>query len=444
MRKISLTRQIILLFSTIFCVSSVIFSLLMLSRAEALAEAETYKRLGSYVEIMLRQPEDSEDTSFDTEEFEVAFIRGYAMPNGTGGTIINSIYSTNLINFIPTIDETDDTSMSVYYYDLLRTIAQGKEVYGYIENDKGENIYYYTLTDMHGEFLIAVTNSAYIGYMKSKVVLQSFVIFITVFVFGGVLILIWSRGIVRRIHKMQEHIDRLDKENYLISYDDDGNDEISELSDSIEVMRNQIQKNEKTKQDMLQNVSHDFKTPIAVIKSYAEALEDGIDSENACQIIIQQTDILKNKVNKLLQYNKLEYLKKEREFDKINMKELIENVVKTYKFQTETKIIMELDEIYFDGYYENFYTVIDNIIDNAKRYAKTTIKITLKDDKLIIYNDGDFIDEQFLNGLFKPYEKGSKGQFGLGMSIVVKTLNFFGMQLSVSNEDIGVSFTISK
>ena len=96
------------------------------------------------------------------------------------------------------------------------------------------------------------------------------------------------------------------------------------------------------------------------------------------------------------------------------------------------------------GYRENWHTVIDNIVDNAKRYAKTKIKIVLKPNRLRIYNDGEHIDEQFLNSIFKPYEKGSKGEFGLGMSIVKKTVDFFGYNLEVVNEEVGVSFIISK
>lgn len=61
-----------------------------------------------------------------------------------------------------------------------------------------------------------------------------------------------------------------------------------------------------------------------------------------------------------------------------------------------------------------------------------------------IYNDGEHIDEQFIKNSFKPYEKGSKGEFGLGMSIVKKTVDFFNMQLIVKNEPIGVSFIITK
>jgi two-component system sensor histidine kinase CssS len=210
-------------------------------------------------------------------------------------------------------------------------------------------------------------------------------------------------------------------------------------------MRIEIGNNEETKREMLQNISHDFKTPIAVIKSYAEAQLDGMADEDASKIIISQTDILKKKVNRLLQYNSLEYLEKNKEFEDVNMNELISEVVTNYKYLTNIDIELDLSkDIYFKGYKENFYTVIDNILDNAKRYAKTKIKIVLRDNRLRIYNDGEHIDEQFLNSVFKPYEKGSKGEFGLGMSIVKKTLDFFNYNLKVVNEDIGVSFIITK
>ena len=192
------------------------------------------------------------------------------------------------------------------------------------------------------------------------------------------------------------------------------------------------------------NISHDFKTPIAVIKSYAEAQQDGMADEDSNKIIIAQTEILKNKVNRLLQYNSLEYLQKDREFEDVNMKEIVEEVIQGYKFQTNIDIELDLQEdVFFKGYRENYYTIVDNIVDNAKRYAKTKIKIVLKKDRLRIYNDGDPIDEQFIRNSFRPYEKGSKGEFGLGMSIVKKTVDFFGMQLLVKNEAIGVSFIIT-
>ena len=126
------------------------------------------------------------------------------------------------------------------------------------------------------------------------------------------------------------------------------------------------------------------------------------------------------------------------------MSEIINDIVVNYKHQLENiNFILDLDEnVYFKGFSENWYTVVDNIIDNAKRYAKTEIKIVLRENRLRIYNDGDHIDQKFIDSAFKPYEKGSKGQFGLGMSIVQKTVDYFGMNLHVVNEDVGVSFII--
>jgi two-component system sensor histidine kinase CssS len=227
-------------------------------------------------------------------------------------------------------------------------------------------------------------------------------------------------------------------------YNDEGNDELAELSRSIENMRLQILSNENIKQEMLQNISHDIKTPIGIIKSYAEAMQDKHFIENGPDIIIKQSDILYNKTQQLITYNKLSYLTKDKEFEDVNMKRLIESVVNNLKMtRQEINFELDLDRVYFKGYSDNYSTVIENIIDNALRYAKSLISIKLRENLIEIYNDGEAIDEKFIQQGFKPYEKGSKGKFGLGMSIAVKTLDFFNYKLSVRNENIGVRFIIS-
>ena len=210
-------------------------------------------------------------------------------------------------------------------------------------------------------------------------------------------------------------------------------------------MRSEIYENEKTKQEMLHNLSHDFKTPIAVIKTYAEAIQDGVeDTQISANKIIEQAELLKKKVNRLIQYNRLEYFSDDKDFEDIEMNEIINDIVINYKHQLENiNFVLDLEEnVCFKGFKENWYTVVDNIIDNAKRYAKSEIRIVLRENRLRIYNDGDHIDDKFIDSAFKPYEKGSKGQFGLGMSIVQKTVDYFGMNLHVVNEEVGVSFII--
>jgi two-component system sensor histidine kinase CssS len=233
--------------------------------------------------------------------------------------------------------------------------------------------------------------------------------------------------------------------NYDISYSDKGNDEVTELVKSVEDMRIEIRENDKTKQEMLQNISHDFKTPIGVIKSYAEAMQDGHMLDKGPDVILKQSEILYNKTEQLITYNKLEYLTKDKEFESVNIRRIIESVEAQFK-ASRNDICFEnnLEDVYFLGYADNYRIVIENIIDNALRYAKKIIKISLKEDRIEIYNDGEHIDSKFITDGFKAYEKGSNGKFGLGMSIVVKTLSFFGYRLIVKNEDVGVSFIICR
>ena len=88
--------------------------------------------------------------------------------------------------------------------------------------------------------------------------------------------------------------------------------------------------------------------------------------------------------------------------------------------------------------------IIDNILGNFIRYAKKKITITIKNNKIILYNDGENIDESLLNNIFTPYKKGVNGVFGLGLSIVDKTLNLLDYVISIENVKNGVKFIIQE
>ena len=94
----------------------------------------------------------------------------------------------------------------------------------------------------------------------------------------------------------------------------------------------------------------------------------------------------------------------------------------------------------FNGTYDMWETIIDNLLNNFMRYTDKVIRITVKNNKIVLYNDGNNIDEKILNDLFTPYKKGIKGQFGLGLSIVKKTITLFGYDITVKNEKKGVLY----
>ena len=128
------------------------------------------------------------------------------------------------------------------------------------------------------------------------------------------------------------------------------------------------------------------------------------------------------------------------------MKKILEDEVSKFKFQRkDIQFVLEMDKrSKYYGTEEHWETILDNLLGNFMRYASTTIKITAKNNKIILYNDGAPIDNDLLNGIFTPFRKGMKGQFGLGLSIVKKTLNMLGYDIVIRNERKGVSFVITR
>ena len=337
--------------------------------------------------------------------------------------------------------------------DRVIDIKNLKELVSYIREDYGKfnynhkTYYYYTLTN---ETLkkIAISNDNYINKTKAAILSVIFPIVLLTFLVIGMMLVLWSSLIVRKIQKLKDKIDNIDNPNYNHNLYFDSDDEMRSLSFAIEDMRLSLMHQEEYRNQMYQNISHDFKTPLTVIKSYIEACEDGVtSSEEALPVIKEQTAKLENKVRSLLYLNKLDYLKDAKvELVQVDMSKIINSEVEKFKYHNKyIKFIVEIDKkSKYLGTVEHWETIFDNLLSNSMRYTKTKIKITAKQNKIILYNDGDNIDEALLSGIFTPFRKGIKGEFGLGLSIVKKTLNLMKYDISIKNEKVGVSFIITK
>ena len=307
--------------------------------------------------------------------------------------------------------------------------------------------YYYTLKK-DTITKIAISDDSYINRTKASIISAIFPLVFGTFLLIGLMLVYWSSHIVRKIEKLKNKIDNIDNPDYNHKINFIIDDEIRSLSLAIEDMRLSLINQEKYRNQMYQNISHDFKTPLTVIKSYIEAIEDGVeDKDTAFNIIKTQTEKLEQKVHSLLYLNKLDYLKNKKvEHNEIDMEKLIEQEVNKFKFHRKDvnfEVIKDSKYRYY-GSYENWETILDNLLSNFMRYAKTKIKITLRQNKLILYNDGEGIDKDFLEVIFTPFRKGIKGEFGLGLSIVKKTLNMMNYDITIRNEKKGVSFIITK
>lgn len=338
--------------------------------------------------------------------------------------------------------------------ELLRDILRNKKyVLGYGESQNftftNHKKFYYRITNVNDTMtLISITDSEYLESFKDTVV--SSVINITVFVVGFffIILMIWVASLIHPLNQIRNFIEQM-KDGDEPKMKVHRKDEIGELADALVSMRNELKKQEKTKEEMIHNISHDLKTPIATIKSYGESIKDGIypydTLEKSVDVIIDNADRLEHKVHSLLFLNRVEYLiSQDCEGASVSMKEIVEKVLLNTKvIRPDIVVETDLEDIMFDGLEEPWRVTVENLIENAFRYANTKITIHLSTkDGLCIANDGPCMSEDRLRVLFKPFEKGQGGKFGLGLSIVSKVVRANHYQVSGENTSEGVIFRI--
>ena len=300
------------------------------------------------------------------------------------------------------------------------------------------------------------TNNVLMSYMDenyaqdAKDMMINSILYITVmaFCFIFLIMMIWVVSLIHPLNQMRNYIEKV-KAGKEAELHLNRKDEIGELADALVSMREELLRQEKTKEEMIHNISHDLKTPIATIKSYGESIKDGIypyqTLEKSVDVIIENADRLENKVHSLLYMNRVEYLiSQDAEGVVTNMKEVIEKVLLNIAvIRSDVRIETEIEEIFFDGLWESWRVVVENILENALRYAQSVIVIHLNEEEgLTIANDGPSMDESRIETLFKPYEKGEGGRFGLGLSIVSKVVKANRYQVRGENTADGVIFRI--
>ena len=421
MKNMSLTKQLIYIIILIIGIIFIALGIILPKELVPIYEENVYNKL--------KQP--------------LTFIKNYDdidNLNINNDTDIAYIYQKNDKVFISEniYDVVKDFDTDIINYT---TQSYGKLVY------KNRLYYYYHTYNANQEHVISITNDKYVNNMKREILYTILLVTGISFTLSSLIIITWSNSLVNDIIVLKKKIRNINNDNYNYVLNHDVDDEIKELDDSIESMHEYLVNNETYKNQLYQNISHDFKTPIAVIKSYIEAAEDGIETkEKSFEIIKEQIDKLENKVHSLLYLNKLNYLKEQEEKlkSKTNLKSVVLPSVEKFKLirpEIKNKEDIEDNQV-FRGTYDMWETIIDNLLNNFMRYAKKEIKITIKNHKITLYNDGENIDESIINNIFTPYEKGLNGMFGLGLSIIKKTLALLNYDITVSNVKDGVNFII--
>lgn len=239
---------------------------------------------------------------------------------------------------------------------------------------------------------------------------------------------------------------------------------ISELKTANVELQDDIEKKiqiDEMRKEFLSNVSHELKTPLALIQGYAEGLQECIndDAESRefyCDVIIDEADKMNRMVKKLLTLNQLEFGNDQVVMERFNMTELIIGVANSTKILREQKNIrLELEnpeEAWVWGDEFKVEEVITNYMSNAINHAdgEKMIRVfyTRSEDKLrvSVFNTGQPIPEEDLDKIWVKFYKVDKartreyGGSGIGLSIVKAIMDSFHQQCGVINHEDGVEF----
>jgi two-component system sensor histidine kinase CssS len=260
-----------------------------------------------------------------------------------------------------------------------------------------------------------------------------------------------SGNLSKPLKELELYTKHIAKKEWMEPLTTDRQDEIGRLIQSVNQMQKSLKIADEEERAFLQSISHDLKTPVMVIKSYAEAILDGVylnNLEETAKIISQESSKLERKIRQLIYFNSLNYIMdNQKNVTEIRLNLLFKELYERFKLiRNDLQWKFDLNEISFTCNPEQISVAFENIIDNQIRYAETTIMVSLHQDNqqitIEIYNDGPQIIEADLSKIFNRFYKEKKGNFGLGLAISQKIIEFFHGTIQAVNRPKGVSFII--
>lgn len=413
---------------------------------------------------------------------------------------ISGIYNINIL--VINADSQPVTSSVHDYNYLIRELLD--HVFSVItenETDKKvlEQTAYYTIQNSHDNrtninyiemwgFLDNgnpfIMRTALEGIKDSAKIANRFLMYIGIFavVLSGVIIWLISRKITTPILQLADISQKMTNLDFEARYTGEEKNEIgilgshmNEMSDKLEhtiselkTANNELLKDiekkeqiDEMRRDFLSNVSHELKTPIALVMGYAEGLkmninEDAESREFYCDVIMDEAQKMDVLVKKLLTLNHLEFGNDIVTMERFDLVEMINNYLSTSTILVENakaKVIFEQTlPVYVWGDEFKVSEVFTNYFTNALNHlgGERVIRISVqKDDdkaKVTVFNTGESIPEESIPRLWDKFYKVDKartreyGGSGIGLSIVKAIMESMNQRYGVNNCDGGVEF----
>ncbi len=357
------------------------------------------------------------------------------------------------------------------------------EVYKVYDNRIGSN--YIELTGQMPDNYWIYLRTNYQSIHESTLVSNQFLMYVgVVVVIVGILIMFFvSNQYTKPILKLAKHAQKMQELNFSSRYQSNRADEIGVLGNSMNALSDKLEETiselktannelqldlqrrseqEKMRQEFLANVSHELKTPIALIQGYAEGLQENINDDEEsrqfyCEVIIDEADKMNKMVKRLLSLNQLEFGNGQVHLEHFDLNGVLDSVVNasdilfrqqgvTLSYQrAEEPIMVWADEYMIEEVMTNY---VSNALNHVKGEKKIEIKIARQGGvvRISVFNTGDPIPEEDIDKIWTKFYKVDKartreyGGNGIGLSIVKAVMEAHNQKYGVINYDNGVEF----
>lgn len=377
----------------------------------------------------------------------------------------------------------------------FRNIVENDSVQGYIMRRTDDYILYRTADwqgnteylKMYGYFSdgsFFMMQSPLESIRESASLANRFLVYlgVTGIILGGALVWFFSRKITKPIMELADLSKEMANLNFEARYTSSRSDEIGILGENFNKMSKQLEKtvselkraNNELKKDIEQkekmedmrneflgNVSHELKTPIALIQGYAEGLKEGVSDdpeswEFYCDVIMDEAGKMNQMVRNLLTLNQLEFGSDGVSFDRFDITGLVKGVLASCEilvqqaeaeldFVSEGPVYVWADEFKTEQVVRNYLTNAIHHVANEKRIEVKICRLEGK-VRVSVFNSGKPIPEEDVPKLWDKFYKVDKahtreyGGNGIGLSIVKAIMESFHQQYGVKNFDNGVEF----
>ena len=340
---------------------------------------------------------------------------------------------------IEMIKKENPLSVTIYsQYTGMEMLLYGKQIRSNLSN-------YYLVLNTPLEPV-----ESYIDFILNQYL---YIAVIVVFI-ALIVALFLARQITSPIVKMKDEANKLAQGNYDAKFETNSFSEINDLASTLDDATEKLSKVNDLRKDLVANVSHDIKTPLTMIKAYAEMIkdisgDDPVKRNEHLDVILQETEYLDKLVTDMSELSKLQSGVLQIKRENFDLKECTEQVVLLLSQAIREKnidLVLDLDEcvVYADEI--KISQVIYNFLSNALKYSDNDSKITIRirnseeDVKVEVIDNGNGISEEALPYIWDRYYKvdnnfnRSVNSTGLGLAIAKAILEAHKAKYGVTSK----------